>query len=351
MTLRTPAFNDAKTYGFEYLRHLAETLLNSEGVANYATDFLVTNAATGLRVDVAAGAAWVKGDSGTPGLGISQGLYSVVNDGAISNAVTLPAAHASNPRLDQIVLKVTDSVDLGTAGDVGTIESVTGTPTSGATLENRNGAAALPNDCLRLADVLVPAAATNLVAANVRDRRISASGQASRYIATAETQSGASYANLATPDLIDMYVPANAFVQLEYQALGKIATAAGQFAPHIIDYSSVSPVVTQLKSLIANGAPAVAEGGSSSAFYAPLYTTSNSNPLNSGTSGSSDTTEVATGLLAGAASGPTAGAPISIYGLPAGLYGFGMRFKNASGTWTVKERRLAVRVFGNGRSS
>jgi hypothetical protein len=199
MTLRTPAFNDARTYGFEWLRNALEVGLINEGVIG-ANDFLTTPAAAGLmRVDVASGRAVVKGDSGTPGAGLSQGHYLVVNDAAIPNAVTLTASNGTNPRLDQIVLRVRDTADLGSGADDALLEVVTGTATAGATLDNRNGAAALPNDAIRLADVLVPAGSTAVTAPNVRDRRPAARGTYARITGsiTSTTATQALITNLA----------------------------------------------------------------------------------------------------------------------------------------------------------
>lgn len=344
MALRTPAFNDAKTYGAEYLRHLAETLLNSEGVANYATDFVVTPAASLLKVDVAAGAAWVKGDSGTPGMGISQGLYSVVNDAAIANAVTLAASDPTNPRLDQIVLKVRDSSDLATGADDALLEVVTGTPTGGATLLNRNGAAALGNDRLLLADVLVPATATSLTAANIRDRRIPANGRAVRAIAAAETTTSASYTELATPDQVCVYVPQDAPVYVHYTALGKIATAGGFTALFITNLSTMTAV--QLKQITNNAVPGIQELGYSQVFYNAV-TTSPGGLVASG-GNTADSSEVTTGVISQATLN---GSAMPVFGLPAGHYSFSIRHKaNATATVFQKNRRLSVAVMGQGRS-
>lgn len=185
MALKTPAFNDAKTYGFEWVRAMIEASLQ-EGVLNMGgagTDFRVAAAgAGGMRVDVAAGAALIKGDSGVPGAGLTQGLFLAINDALIANAVTLNAADGANPRIDQIVARIYDSSDLGSGADQVTLEVLTGAPTSGATLDNRNGAAALGNDRLRLADILVPAASVAVTAGNIRDRRPWARG--ARIIAT-----------------------------------------------------------------------------------------------------------------------------------------------------------------------
>lgn len=170
MALRTPAFNDAKTYGFEWLRAIAEAHLQ-EGVLA-SGDLKVTAAAGGgMKVDIAAGAALVKGDSGVAGTGLTQGLFYIVNDASVANAVTLTNADPTNPRIDQIVLRARDSSDLGSGADDSVFEVVTGTPTSGATLDNRTGAPALPNDRVRLADVLVPAGSSSTTNGNIRDRR------------------------------------------------------------------------------------------------------------------------------------------------------------------------------------
>lgn len=166
MALITTAFLDSKQYGFEWLRLVTQLTAPYEGIFA-AGDYLVTPAAAGgQRVDVAAGTALVQGDTGT-----RNGLYLQVNDAAIASAATLNASDPALPRLDQIVLRVRDSSDLGDASDTPSIDVVTGTPTAGATLDNRNGAAALPANALRLADVLVPAASSAVTAGNVRSRR------------------------------------------------------------------------------------------------------------------------------------------------------------------------------------
>jgi hypothetical protein len=172
MTFKPPFPNDAVPgYGAEWLRYTAEVSGLQEGVLG-ASDLKVTAAAAGgMRVDVAAGSAFVKGDSGSPGTGVSQGLFLAVNDASIPNAVTLPASNGSNPRVDQIVLRVRDTSDLGTGGDDLALLYLSGAATAGATLDNRNGAAALPADHVRLADVLVPASSTVVSVNNIRDRR------------------------------------------------------------------------------------------------------------------------------------------------------------------------------------
>lgn len=203
MTLRTPAFSDAKTYGFEYLRLMLELALQ-EGVL-LPGDFKVTAAAAGgLRVDVAAGTALIKGDSGVPGTGLTQGLFIVINDASVPNAVTVPAAHASLPRIDQIILRVRDTADLGSSSDSAQLDVVAGAPTAGATLDNRTGASPLPADALRLADVLIPAAGTAVTAGNLRDRRPWARGAYRRIVRNANASGTNDYSIAsATPTAVD----------------------------------------------------------------------------------------------------------------------------------------------------
>lgn len=177
MALLTTAFLDSKTYGFEWLRQLLELSPLQEGAVSPGDYKVTPGTLGGQRVDVAAGIALVKGDSGT-----RNALYAQINDAAMPNAVTLTASHGTLPRVDQIILRVRDSSDLGDGSDTPALEVLTGTATDGATLDNRTGAAALPNNAMRLADVLVPAASASVTAGNIRDRRQWARG--ARWLAT-----------------------------------------------------------------------------------------------------------------------------------------------------------------------
>jgi hypothetical protein len=161
-------FNPAVAVTFQRMRAL---LLEGggglqEGVLG-AGDLKVSQRAAGanLSADVAAGAAWVTIDTGA-----RNGATHIYND-AVFNAGPFTAGHATLPRVDQVILRYNDSAIPTGAGNTPTIEVLTGTATSGATLDNRLGATALPNDCLRLADILVPAASTSVTTANIRDRR------------------------------------------------------------------------------------------------------------------------------------------------------------------------------------
>lgn len=241
MALKTPTFNDAKTYGFEWLRYLAETTGVQEGVIG-SGDMKVTAAAGGgMKVDIAAGTAFVKGDSGTPGTGLSQGLFQIVNDASIANAVTLAASDGTNPRLDQICLRVRDSTDLATGADDATFVVLTGTPTSGATLDNRNGAAALSSDHVRLADVLVPALSSAVSAGNVRDRRPWARGACHLVTRT----SGNVTVNAGFADFDTNFSPRMEFsgnpVEVRFLATGSHVSSTGRIGRRLVDNGTTAP--------------------------------------------------------------------------------------------------------------
>jgi len=168
MALWTPEFLQTKRYSAQRTRAMLQAMPLQEGVVPYslsAVPFKVSQRAAGanMTVDIAGGDAWVMGDSLA-----RQGLYHVVNDATFNLAV--PANASGNPRLDQVVLKVNDTMH-GGVGDTASLEIVQGTATGGATLDNRSGAAGLPNTAMRCADILVPASASSIVDANIRDRR------------------------------------------------------------------------------------------------------------------------------------------------------------------------------------
>jgi hypothetical protein len=151
------------------LRHAFDAL--QEGVLG-SGDLKVTPQGSGLHVNVAAGAGFVQGDTVT-----DQGLYRAYNDSSKGSdafeAGDFAAANGSNPRIDQVCAKVFDQeVDAG-GQYKWRLVVVPGTATSGATLDNRTGAAALPSSHLRLADVLVPTSFTGpfVQATHIRDRR------------------------------------------------------------------------------------------------------------------------------------------------------------------------------------
>lgn len=121
---------------------------------------LAVTAGGGMSVNVAAGLYCVR-DPALPEV--------VLTSRASSSNLIIATAHATLPRIDQI-----------TVDSTGTLAVLNGTPGSGATLDNRTGAASLPAGSERLADILVPAASATVLTANIRDRRAWARGAYTR---------------------------------------------------------------------------------------------------------------------------------------------------------------------------
>lgn len=134
-----------------------------------AGDFLVT-LTSGMGISVAAGVAWIAGSNVA-----DQGLYRQYVSAATAMTVTNNAS--GNPRLDQVILRVLDSDADSSGAYEARLEIVPGTPTGGATLVNRTGAANLTTllesskSVSLVADILVPAGAVSLVGGNLADKR------------------------------------------------------------------------------------------------------------------------------------------------------------------------------------
>ena len=129
-----------------------------EGVIS-AGDFRVTPGA-GLALNYAQGYAVVKDDTGVIAAGALLPVF------LSSGSVSVASNASGNPRIDQVILTIT-------GWRAGTVSVLQGTATVGATLDNRSGAAALPNNAVRLADVLMPNgfAGPFVQATHIRDRR------------------------------------------------------------------------------------------------------------------------------------------------------------------------------------
>lgn len=176
-----PGYANARTYDAEFDRLISMCYAGSEGIApidqtkdctitgmgsNKATDLEVLTNSSGLQLSVTAGQAWVRGDYRT-----TQGLYFCRVPTA--EVVTLEAAHATLPRIDAIILQVTDADIPGDGTTQWDVTYAKGTATAGATLTNLTGAPTIPNTAMLLAYVLVPAAFVGpfVTATHIQDRR------------------------------------------------------------------------------------------------------------------------------------------------------------------------------------
>lgn len=169
MALKTPEYLQTKTYSAVRDRLVLQHGGQIQAGVWDANDFKVVQRAAGANMQVDIGAGFALVPANDPG---NQGLYHVENDAAVLGAVTFSAAHATLPRIDQVYVQVDDTTSGGDVDDIPQFGIATGTPTSGATLDNRTGAVStLPTGALRLADVLVGAGVTSITNANIRDRR------------------------------------------------------------------------------------------------------------------------------------------------------------------------------------
>jgi hypothetical protein len=140
-------------------------------------------AAGSMGLAVAAGTAWVRDASA---------LMQRMRITGIT--VTVPTAHATLPRVDQVIATLT------TPGAAATVSVLQGTPTTGAQVSDPNagfyraGAASLPTGAIRLADVIVGAAVGSIVTGNIVDRRQWAKGLA-RYVYNLGTDASGNFSS------------------------------------------------------------------------------------------------------------------------------------------------------------
>lgn len=174
MALELGAFIQTKAYSAEIMRRAvfaqyARTAANSPGIITGgligASDFQIMPPGSGMTVNVSTGEAIVPGNEGG-----SQGGYYV--RGSSTTNLAISTANPTNPRIDTVCLTCGDAqytLPPGGTSDTLTLQVVTGTATSGATLTNLSGVASLPGSSLLLGYVLVPASATNIVTADIKN--------------------------------------------------------------------------------------------------------------------------------------------------------------------------------------
>lgn len=183
-------FEDNDDYNAVDLRKLISQAQVGQGIDAYSS--LLPAVVSGLTMSFAPGVCYVR----QPGDGT---LYRCTQEGTNATIALDTNGAGSNPRIDQIVLHVYDASAAGDSSGqyLAAIEPITGTATSGATLDNRSGApdlqVALANSkaYVLLADVLMPAGASTVSGSNVRDRRpygIRGTVPALNAAATAEAQ-------------------------------------------------------------------------------------------------------------------------------------------------------------------
>lgn len=339
MTLLTPELLPTKTYPFQNLRYVFQTMGIQQGVFGSAADYLVAQRGAGanMTVDVPAGTAWITGTSIT-----RQGIYHQTNDGTV-NVGNFATADATNPRVDQVFLVVNDSSVIG-GSDVPQFVIVTGVPTAGATIGiggNRNGAvadgtiaASYPNR-IRLADVLIPATATTVTTANIFDRRPKTRGHTN--IATSEARTNTVYGLWTTPDQVtELVLPPDGLFRVGFQGDVQQA-AAGVGAGKVAIFLNS----TQLKQPdTPNNVQEVSPfnvGGVDSIICSALFGLTTVDP------GGVFTSFAATGTTLGRSPESGSGSLCEIWAA-AGTYHLSIQSKSTSLAMTAKQRKFWVFV-------
>lgn len=165
----------------------------TKGVTTYnpSGDLKVTAVGGTMGVNIASGAAWVKGTDIT-----DQGSYFCYNGSTVT--VTLNASDPTNPRIDLILVHVKDATE-GQAGDTWAIEKVTGTPSGSPSAPNP-----VFNSYYVLAQVRVNAGVTSVANSDITDKRAIVTMAASSGAPTVRVNKSSASQNL--PDSADTAV-------------------------------------------------------------------------------------------------------------------------------------------------
>ena len=160
MALRTPpSWLQNGSHPAENDRLSMQAIIATSGIINTAS-FLVTQAAApAMAVQSAAGWGAIVGSFTT-----NMGVYQFYNDAATQLTVT--TANPSNPRIDKVVVTVSDAYYTGSSNTVA-FQVIAGTPAASPV------APATPVDSLSLATIAVAAGATSITNANITDTRVS----------------------------------------------------------------------------------------------------------------------------------------------------------------------------------
>lgn len=158
MALRTPpSWLQNGSHPAENDRLTSQALWKTTGIVN-STDLAVTQSASpGMSVSVASGYGIIVGTTTT-----NMGAYISFNDAAATLTVT--TANPSNPRIDIVVVQVSDAYYTGTLNAV-SFSVIAGTPAVSPV------APTVPANSLLLATVAVGAAVTQILNANITDNR------------------------------------------------------------------------------------------------------------------------------------------------------------------------------------
>ncbi len=227
------------TFGQEPYYTLLDHLV-SEGVAA-GLGVIQNPAGADMSVTVQAGTAYATVTSAGKRLFINSANS---NSGPVGTPgadwlATFTTAHATLPRIDRIVATIQDNlVDGGSGQYRGMLKVVAGTATAAADLDNLNGIAAIPDNSVLIRNVLVRAAATTILTADIdtvpimstigggviKPRSAGHVGNAAESTAVTST----SYVSLDARDIVEgIVVPTGGILRVSYEALWRGTHATG----------------------------------------------------------------------------------------------------------------------------
>lgn len=368
---------NAGSYAAEQTRRAAfawaaRTAANSPGIIAggllSASDCQLSAPASGLSVNLSTGEMLIPGNEG----GSQGGNYARVTS---QTNLPIATANATNPRIDLVCATVNDAQYTAPAGGVTSGQwaphVMTGTPTSGATLANLSGVAALPGSSLLLGYVLVPANATNIITADILNvaspvafQGLSGTGvRGAVNIAASQSTSSTSYVTLATPDQVSgIVMPTNGLIAVWYQATWQESVAGAARAAIFIgsnqlaipELGATGPVsqaaATGASSNVNQNNPLVSSpgglvSGQASGYTGDLSTGQVVGAFGTGTGGDALAVETNGGVsLMTVASAVTFAAGPCYISAAAGTYAVGVRFKASSGSVTASNRKLWVQA-------
>jgi hypothetical protein len=343
-------------------RELEDTLLGvlsggfgnvQEGVKASADGVVSPSSNMTVAVSAITGAA-IRDDSGLLAAG------ELIRASYAGGTVTVGNAHATLPRIDQIIFTLT-------GWNTATVSVLAGTATAAAQCKDplaanyRLGAAALPSDSIRLSDVEVTAADTVIDAAQIIDRRPFAT-LGKKAIATSESITATSFTVATTKDIIgSIVVPEASFINVLFQArvIASAAGGAGQIAIFIVNNATnvatqlkVADMTTGVRAVVTEAA--VTNGADDEGFVvsSPIGLVG-ADPTGSGLGADVTTGQAVAYVGQGTAasrvsmnnaaaatlSGQAPGGPCAIR-LPAGTYDIVIGYKVSSGNMSVSARHL-----------
>lgn len=158
MALRTPpSWLQNGSHPAENDRLTMQSIIASSGTIGTSSLAVTQSATPAMSVQVATGWGALVGNYTT-----NMGVYQFYNDAATTLSVT--TANPSNPRIDRVVVTVSDSYYTGVSNTV-TFQVIAGTPAASPV------APATPSMSISLATILVGAGATSITNANITDTR------------------------------------------------------------------------------------------------------------------------------------------------------------------------------------